>query len=216
MFRSLLIAAAALMVTACVTPRSLDLQNPAIAYKAPDKVLVGVVEDRERVKTGKPANFAGYARAYGIPNDWTVDVLTLSDKAQKGKSMSRYLSERIAAGMTSNGTEVVVVQADRVPTDAEANAILSQNGAGTLITVVDRDWHFDLNINWVGKFQFNSDVEVIVQKAGRGTVLRKNFAEKQAIQAKGEDSWPNQIVDAYKAKLEQIFNDPEVKAAIIG
>lgn len=214
MFRSVLIAAAALLVTACVTPRSIEMQNPTLGYKTTDKTLVGVAEDRQRVKDGKPKNFAGYARVYGAPVDWTVDVLTMSDKASKGKSMSDYLAERIAAGLRAGGSDVMVVHADRVPTDEEAELVMVRENAGAIVTVVNHDWHFDVNTNWVGKFQFNSDVDVVIQKRGRGTVLTKRFAENQAIQGKGEESWPNMITDAYKAKLEQIFSDPEVKAAL--
>ncbi|MBX3480684.1 MAG: hypothetical protein KF842_09795 [Caulobacter sp.] len=214
MFRSVLIAAAALLVTACVTPRSIEMQNPTLGYKAADKIMVGVVEDRQRVKDGKPPNFAGYARVYGAPVDWTVDVLTMSDKTGKGKSMSRYLAERVAAGLKSGGADVMVMQADRVATDEEADIVMARENAGAIVTIVNHDWHFDVNTNWVGKFQFNSDVDVVIQKRGRGTVLTKRFADKQAIQGEGSESWPNMITDAYKAKLEQIFNDPEVKAAL--
>lgn len=216
MFRTVLVVAAAMLATACVTPRTLQQQTPTVAYKTSGKTLVGVVEQRERVKEGKPPNFAGYVRTYGMPVDWTVDTLTLSDKSYAGRTMSTYLADRIAGGLKASGSDAVVVSATRVPTDAEAEQIMSGMGASKLITIVNRDWHFDVNTNWVGKFQFNSDVEVVIQKAGKGTVLRKTFAEKQAIQAKGEESWPNLIVDAYKAKLEQVLSDSEVRAALEG
>ncbi|RYF95532.1 MAG: hypothetical protein EON95_01085 [Caulobacteraceae bacterium] len=215
MFRVMAVAAAAMLVTACVTPRPMELQNPTVAYKASSKVLVGVVEARERVKGGKPGTFIGYIRMYGAPADLTVDVLTMAEKG-KGKTASTYLGERIAAGLKAAGSDVVVVRADREVTDAEANSILAANGGGVLLTIIDRDYHVDINANWVGKFQFNTDFEVIVQKAGKGTVLRKRFAEKAAIQAAGEDSWANQVADATKAKLQQILSDAEVQAALAG
>lgn len=215
MFRTMLVAAAAMLVTACVTPRPMEMQTPTLAYKAPSKVLVGVVEARERVQGGKPGTFIGYFRMYGAPTDLTVDILTLAEKS-KGKTASAYLGERVAAGLKAAGSDVVVVKADREVTDTEVDAILAANGGGVLLTIVDRDYHVDINGNWVGKFQFNTDFEVIVQKAGRGTVLRKRFAEKAAIQGKGEDSWANQVADATKAKLEQILTDPEVQAALAG
>ncbi|WGM39844.1 hypothetical protein [Caulobacter sp. NIBR1757] len=216
MFRTLLVAVAAMMLTACVTPRAVELQNPSIGYKASDKVLVGVVEDRPRVKAGKPNNFAGFARVYGAPMDWTVNEMTLADKTAKGKSMSLYLAERIAAGLKSGGADVMVMAASGVATDAQADEVLAANNAGVLLTVVDREWHFDVNTNWVGKFRFDSELELVVQRRGKGTVLRKTFKDSQAVQAEGDESWPNLIVDAYKAKLEEIFSDAEVKAALAG
>lgn len=213
MFRAIFVAAAAMLVTACVTPRAMELQNPTVSYKSSSKVLVGVVEARERVKAGKPAAFVGFIRMYGAPADLTTDILTLAEKG-KAKSASLYLSERVAAGLKAAGTDVVVVKADREVSDAEVDAILTANGGGVLLTIINRDYHVDINSNWVGKFQFNTDFEVIIQKAGKGTVLRKRFEEKAAIQGRGEDSWANQVADATKAKLEQILTDPEVQAAL--
>ena len=215
MLRAMFVAMAAMLVTACVTPRAMELQNPTVAYKASSKVLVGVVESRPRVQGGKPAAFIGYIRMYGAPADLTTDVLTLAEKG-KGKTVSTYLSERVAAGLKTAGSDVVVVKADREVTDAEVDAILAANGGGVLVTIIDREYHVDINANWVGKFQFNTDFEVVVQKAGKGTVLRKRFTENAAIQGKGEDSWANQVADATKAKLEQILTDPEVAAALAG
>lgn len=214
MFRTLMAVMAMCMLSACVTPISLEAQTPKLAYKAPEKMMVGVVEQRERVLAGKPANFAGYARMNGIPFDWTIKIIAGPKSPEGDKTMSQFLAGRIASGLKSGGSDVVELALAKPLSDEEATKVLTDAGAKTLVTVVDKDWHFDVNTNWVGKFKFNTDVDVIVQRVGGGTILRKSFQDSQAIQGEGDNSWPNMILAAYKAKLEQILSDPEVVAAI--
>jgi hypothetical protein len=218
MFRTVLIAAAAMLVTACVTPQPISAVTPVLSYRTtPDKLVVSVVEARERVvgAKGKPATIAGYARgAYGIPIDINIGQLAVADPSLKNASMSTYLAQRMADSLSASGSQAVVAQASRVATDAEAEQIMDTMKAGILLTVVDRNWHFDANLNWVGKVRFDTEVEIVVQRKGKGTILKKTFKDTQAVPLIADDSVANVMLLAYKAKLEQILEDPEVKVAL--
>lgn len=98
--------------------------------------------------------------------------------------------------------------------DSDASSLIQSRAADRLVTFVLREWHFDVNLNWVGKFRFDSEIEVLVQRPGEGVVLRQTYKDSQAIQGIGDKSWGNMILEAYKAKLEQIINSPEVRSAL--
>jgi hypothetical protein len=166
------------------------------------------------VREGKPANFMGYARNYGIPIDWTVQTLMYGNAADKDKTMTELLSSRIVTGLNANGGAAQAVALAQDASDAEAEALLAQHQATNLLTLHVRNWHFDVNINWVGAFRFDSDMDVIVQRAGAGTVLRETFTDSQAIQGVADNSWGNMILDAYREKLQQTLNDPDVRTAL--
>jgi hypothetical protein len=219
MFRIVTVALAAMLVTACVTPRPISDVTPTLSYKpAPGKVIVGVVEARQRVvEKGKPPTIAGYARgAYGIPMDITVGQMAIADPKLKSATMSVYLAERIADSLRAGGADAVAVNAAHELTNEEADKAMESMGASVIVTVIDLNWHFDANLNWVGKVRFDTEVEIIVQRKGQGTVLKKAFKETQAVPLIADDSLANVMLVAYRAKLEQILNDPEVKAALAG
>lgn len=207
-----LVVAAALGLAGCVTPMTAEQQSPVVSYQAQGRTLVAVVDDRARVREGKPANFLGFARVYGVPVDWTVRTIIVGE--DKDLTMSELLGERVALGLSANGgtAEAVALSADA--SDSEAEALLRQHGANNLLTLHVREWHFDVNTSWVNAFRFNSDFDVIVQRAGAGTVLRKTFTENQAIDAQADNSWGNMILAAYQSKLQQALNDSEVNTAL--
>jgi hypothetical protein len=213
MFR-LLAMAAALFVAGCVTPLTVEQQSPAVQYQVPGRTLVAVVDSRERVAQGKATNFLGFARIYGVPTDWTVETLMFGTPEDKTKTMAELLASRVVTGVNGGGGSAEAVALSEVQSDAGAQGLLQERGASSLMTLLVRNWHFDLNTSWVGRFRFETDMDVIVQRVGAGTVLRKAFAENQAIEAEGENSWGNMLLDAYRDKLAQTLNDPEVRAAL--
>lgn len=208
-----LIVAATLALAGCVTPMNAADQTPALQYTPPDRTLVAVIDERVRTEEGRPEVFAGFARSYGVPFSWTVETLMLGSKADKDLTMAQLLSARMVSGLAAGGGDVRSVTIPGALSDADARALLERESAGRLMTVQLKDWHFDLNVMWVGRFQFNSDAIVTVQNSG-GTVMTEQYAERQAIQAEGDESWPNMILAAYRAKMEQILNDEELRGAL--
>lgn len=208
-----LVVAAALGLAGCVTPMSAADQTPALQYATPNRTLVAVVDERVRTEQGRAENFAGFARTYGIPINWTVETLMLGAKEDKDKTMAELLSSRIVSGLSAQGGDVRSVALPAALADDGARELLQREQAQRLMTVVLRDWHFDFNANWVGRFQFNTDALVTVQTP-EGAILSEQFAEQAAIQAQADESWPNMILTAYRGKMEQILHDPEVRAAL--
>ena len=57
----------------CVTPVAVKDQLPKLDYTNNEEVLISVIDERERVKRGKPEDFIGVAHGvFGIPADWHV------------------------------------------------------------------------------------------------------------------------------------------------
>ena len=150
----------------------------------------------------------------GIPNDWSTDVIMVRQpRSEKGLTMAQLLSSRITSGLNASSSQAQSVTLSAPATDAAARDLLHAQQASRLVTVNLRDWHFDLNANWVGRMRFDTDADIIVQNAA-GTALNKRFTDSQAIQAIGDDLWQNLILGAYRAKLEAYFNDAELRAAL--
>jgi hypothetical protein len=213
MMRYLVLAAAACLA-GCVTPLPVADQAPVMQYSTPNRTLVAVVDDRVRTEEGRAENFAGFARNYGIPVHWTVETLMYASPEDKDKTMAQLLSSRIVSGMSVQGGDVAGVSIPAALSDDDARALLGRENAQRLMTVQLKDWHFDLNINWVGRFQFNTDAIVTVQTPEGGTILTEQFAERASIQAEGDESWGNMLLTAYREKLEQVLHDPDVRAAL--
>ncbi|MDZ4776179.1 MAG: hypothetical protein SGJ23_05265 [Alphaproteobacteria bacterium] len=203
-----------LLLAGCVTPLTAEQQQPMPGYVAPGKTVIGVVEDRARTEEGRAPTMLGYARNYGIPNHWHVKHIVRTPKEDRSKTAAQLLATRIAQGFTAKGSTVEEVAMTAPLSDSDASSLIQSRAADRLVTFVLREWHFDVNLNWVGKFRFDSEIEVLVQRPGEGVVLRQTYKDSQAIQGIGDKSWGNMILEAYKAKLEQIINSPEVRSAL--
>lgn len=204
-----------ILLAGCVTPLKVEQQTPMPAYIAPGKSIIGVVEDRPRTEQGRAPTMLGYARMlYGIPSHMHVNQIVRNPKADRSKTAAELLSTRIVQGFIANGSAVDEIAMTAPLSDTDASTLLRTRSADRLVTFVLREWHFDVNMSWVGKFRFDSEIEVVVQRPEEGVTFRQVFKESQAIQAEGSDSWGNQILEAYKAKLEQIINSPDVRAAL--
>lgn len=140
-------------------------------------------------------------------------MMMLGSKEDKRLTMAQLISKRMVVGLSAQGGDVRSVELPAALDDAGARALLDREQASRLMTVRLNDWHFDVNSSWVGRFQFNTDAMITVQTEG-GTVMSEQYAERQAIQARGEDSAINQILQAYRAKMEQILNDPDLRGAL--
>ncbi len=203
-----------LLLAGCVTPLTAEQQQPMPNYVAPGKSVVGVVESRPRTAEGREPTMLGYVRSMGIPSHMHVKHIVLNPKSDKTKTAAELLSTRITQGFTAKGSTVEEISITAPLSDAAATTLLRERSADRLVTFVLKEWHFDVNASWVGKFRFDSEIDVIVQRPGEGVVLRQNCKDSQAIQGEGDKSWANMILEAYKAKLEQIINSPEVRNAL--
>jgi len=206
-----------LFLSGCVTHIPLNEQIPSIAYNAKDILVVTVVDNRRRVDAGKPRNFVGIAHGlFGIPSDWHIDPVLSVEEGDDDRDLSQFLQYRIVNGLRQKGWEVSSLDVMKVPTPTEAESLLKENSADTLLVLQLMEWYFSINLNWVSAFNFDTNSNVIIFKGEKDKVFTKNFSGRDVIDEKADQSHQNLILMAYREQLNEILNDPEVKAALIG
>ncbi len=113
-----------LLLTGCVSHIPFDEQLPKPEYVKSGNVLVSVVDNRDRVKQGKPRNFIGVAHgSFGIPFDWSVpQVLDLAD-GDKERDLAAFLQHRLTSGLQKQGWAAQPLVLNELPSEEEAKAL---------------------------------------------------------------------------------------------
>lgn len=206
----------AVILTGCVSPIPLSEQSPSPSYTPEDKILVSVLDNREKVKAGKPENFVGVAHgAFGVPFDWHVNQVLSTDEEDRDKTLSQFIEHRLIQGLKDKGWNVESVKVTPKVLDAEIEDLLVKNSAQKLLLLNLNIWYFSINLNWVSSFNFDTDALIQVYEIHNGKVLEKTVAGRDIIEEKSSESPQNNVLRAYKAQLLEILNDPEIKHAIL-
>ena len=215
MYKLLFALLVSVYLTGCVSPIPLEQQTVVTNYVESEKVLISIVDERKKVKAGKADTFVGVAHAsFGIPVDWHVANILATEKEDKERNLSQWLAHRIVEGLNKKGWDSASVTLDNSETDAKIDSILKENDAATLIKVTLHEWYFSINLNWVSAFNFDTDAIVDIHHVNEGKLLNKQFKERDVIEESASESPQNNVMRAYRAQLEQIFNDPEVQEAL--
>lgn len=208
------LAIVVLMSTGCVTHIPLAEQVPPVGYALANPIVVSVVDERNRIKKGKPKTFIGVAHGvFGIPSDVHINVVAVED-GDKDRDLAAFLSYRLVRGLEQKGSKVTELPLSGVPSKEEALVSLTETGAESLLIFTLKEWYFSINLNWVTAFNFDSDTDVTIYRAGSGKVLEKNIAARDVIDAQASQSYQNHILMAYRDRLAKILADPEVQKAL--
>ena len=199
----------------CVTPVAVKDQLPKLDYTNNETVLISVIDERGRVKRGKPEDFIGVAHGvFGIPADWHVGQVLATEEGDEDRDLSDWLEYRIVNGLNKEGWQSRALDLNSLPDIDEAESRLIEEDASWLIALVLNEWYFSINLNWVTAFNFDTDANLHVFHIGGGKVLSKSFIGRDVIEEKGSESPQNNILGAYRAQLQQIFNDEALQNAL--
>ncbi len=213
--RTLFAVLGAAVLTGCVTHIPFDQQLPKPQYTKSGDVLISVIDNRDRVKAGKPRNFIGVAHgSFGIPFDWTVPLVLDVEDGDKTRDLSAFLQHRLTNGLQKQGWAAKPVNLTSVPSDEEAKALLLQNHADSLIVLDIKEWYFSINLNWVSDFNFDTDTDVSVFRSERGRVAERQVKERDVITVTSDSSPQNNILGAYREQLKQLMEDSAVQTAL--
>lgn len=216
MYRVIFLLLVGFNITACVSPIPLEEQTLKANYVKQDKVLISVVDERNKVKAGKDKSFVGVAHAsFGIPVDWHVNDILATEKTDKGKNLSDWLENRIVMGLTTKGWQAEKVDLDNGEKESDINSLLKEKQAQTLIKLTLHEWYFSINLNWVTAFNFDTNTMVDIHHVDQGKHFSKQFKERDVIEESASESPQNNVIRAYRDQLQQMFNDPEVQAALM-
>ncbi|WP_226642121.1 hypothetical protein [Microbulbifer variabilis] len=215
MLKKIALLTLAIMVTACVSPVSLDEQSVAPEYQTKESILISVIDQRQRVIEGKKKTFVGKAHAsFGIPVDWHVKQVLATEPGDKEKNLAQFLQSRLVYGLNTSGWNAAEVDLDEIPEETTIKQLMEEKNATKMINLVLNEWYFSINLNWVSAFNFDTDTSVLVYDLEDGQLLTKNLKERDVIEEKANQSPQNNILLAYKAQLDQIINDEEVRGVM--
>jgi hypothetical protein len=217
MFKRFFFFVFSLCLTGCVTHIPLNEQVPVIEYKNNDRLIVSVVDDRQRIKDGKARDFIGVAHAaFGIPVDWHVKHVLAVEEGDKERDLSQWLQYRVVKGLENKGWNVIGLELESVPDKVQAKSILEDNNSVKFLLMQIKEWYFSINLNWVSAFNFDTDTNVIIYEINNGEILSKNFSGRDVIDEKASESPQNNILRAYRDQLVEILSDQEVKNSLVG
>lgn len=215
MYKSLAMAFAIFILTGCVSPIPLHEQTPSPEYKNEQPILISVIDNRKKVKEGKPETFVGRAHAtFGIPVDWSVEQILATDKGDKELTLTQWLQKRIVKGLTEKGWQVTPVNFKTVPTETIASYTLTEQESQQLLVLNLQEWFFSINLNWVSSFNFDTHVDTYLFDKEAGLTYQKTTQERDVIEEQGSESPQNNILRAYHDQLLQLLSDPALKAQI--
>lgn len=216
MLRLAFITLALLSLQACVTPIPLSEQSPNLDFSKDGKLLVSVIDQRERVNKGKKDTFVGVAHgSFGIPVDWHVKNVLATEKLDMNRNLSQFLEHRITTGLNQRGWNAEAVDFSQVPSNEAAIEKMTDAEATSLLVLNLNEWYFSINLNWVTAFNFDTNSDVVVYHLQDGNVLNKNFTGRDVIEETASESPQNNVLRAYRDQLLEMFNDPDVRAALL-
>lgn len=213
--RVLAVVVLAATSSACVSHIPLAQQVPATTYVGRQPLLVSVIDERRRVKDGKPRNFIGVAHgAFGIPVDWNVKTVLAVEDGDKNRDLAQFLQFRIVRGLGDKGWQAAEYPLAAIPGSGELGKLQAERPGHSLLLMRLNEWYFSINLNWVTAFNFDSDVDVLVFDATGNKVLEKNLAARDVVDEQASQSPQNHILMAYRDRLAKILEDPDVRAAL--
>jgi len=205
----------ALLVTACVAPIPIKDQAPKVSYPANEKVALVVIDARPILKEDKkPPTYIGVAHTvFGIPTDMQV-YPWVALKEEKNLTLAQGLEQRIADALQGSGASVVRVDAEAHVDSTSAKRAAQGLDADRIMLITLDQWSVNINLNWVGSFDFDWGYSVdIFDKAG---VQMTSFKEsgQDVIKEHASDSPRNMITAAWRARLEKLFERPDVRQSL--
>jgi hypothetical protein len=205
----------ALLLTACVAPIPIKDQAPKVAYSASEKIALVVIDARPILKEEKkPPTYIGVAHTvFGIPTDMHV-YPWVALKEEKDFTLAQGLEQRITAALQGIGAGVVRVDAGAHADAASARRAAQGLDADRIMLITLNEWSVNINLNWVGSFDFDWGYGVdIFDKAGAPITSFKDSGQ-DVIKEHASDSPRNMITAAWRARLEKLFERPEVREAL--
>jgi hypothetical protein len=205
----------AAMLAACVAPIPIKDAAPKMSYATSDKVAVAVVDSRPILKTEKkPATYIGVARAvFGIPTDMQV-YPWVALKEEKSLTLAQELEQRIADALQSTGANVVRLDAGAHADMESARRAMQGLGADRVMLISLDEWAVDVNLSWVGSFDFDWGYTVTIFDNTGAQIATFKDSGKDVVKEQGSDSPHNMITAAFRARLEKLLDRAEVRSGL--
>jgi hypothetical protein len=200
----------------CVTPIPVHDQAITPSYAGPGTLLVAVVDERAEVlKEGKAPTYLGRAHVtFGIPMDINVHPWVNEDSAKKAQTLAQALEERIVVGMNERGWKVVAANLASAPAAEQIPQLLHARGADRLLILRLTAWSVNVNLNWVGSFDFDWGYAVAVLGPQANVLLSFSDTGQDVVELQSSQSPANSVRLAFRARLTTLFERPDLQSAL--
>ena len=208
------VAVTALLV-ACVAPIPIKDQAPKASYTVSNGVAVAVIDARTVLKAeNKKPTYIGRAHGvFGIPQDMQV-YPWVALKEEKDLTLAQELEARMADALQAMGARVVRLDAGAHADAASARSAAQALGADRLLLITLDAWEVNVNLNWVGSFDFDWGYTLeISDRAGAQLAMFRDSGQ-DVVKEHASDSPRNMVTAAFRARLEKLLERPEVSSGL--
>jgi len=207
--------ALALSLAACVAAIPIKDQAPKVSYVLNEKIALALIDMRPELKVDKkPPTYLGHAHvSFGIPVDMQV-YPTVALKDEKNFTLAQELEQRIAEGLQASGATVLRIPAEAHVDMAAAQLAAQGLGADRLMLISLDAWYVDINMNWVGSFDFDWGYTVKICDGAGAQISTIKDSGQDVVKEKASDSPRNMITAAYRAREEKLLERADVRAAL--
>ena len=206
---------AIVLLSGCVAHIPKAEQSPDLSYLYDDRIIISVIDERKRVRTGKPENYIGVTHGlYGIPTDILVYPWIAHEEENKNQTLAQALEERIVFGLEDEGWNVVGGAFASRPSEQKMLGRLRAEAAETLLILTLKEWYVSINLNWVTAFNLDWNVTVDTFDRDAKTLGSTSVSGRDTIDEDASDSFPNMIRRAYRDRLARILEEAEVREAL--
>lgn len=199
----------------CVTPIPLEQEAPDLSYKSTYPIVISIVDERDVLKQGKEPTYIGRAHgAFGIPSDMHTYPWFVTDKGKKKQTLAEAVEERIVFGLNDEGWKMIPSDQAEPTSKAEAKSVLTSNGAHRLLILTITQWFVSVNLNWVTAFNFDWGYRFDVRDEMGDTVSTFSDSGRDVVDEDAKQSPQNTIKMAFRDRLIQILENPQLKSAL--
>lgn len=189
-----------------LTPETTAMRVPHRAGQNVKSVKIVVAENRPYVVSGdKSERFEGLTReVYGIP---------ISRETNDGKTMSRYLAERLKVGFDRSGFNAAILDVPKGQNVSNLKSIGGGSNTDLTFFIDMRDWRYDM-----GGFRpsFKFDITILIYAKDKGVIAQEDFSGVERMPTGGWKHFKSRYAELYQTIFDSIFLSERIANGLRG
>ena len=195
------------LLMSCAISRKVEYEN--VAANVPsfkEHIGIGTWDQREQILNGaRQIDFVGYMRS--------TAGIAYPMGTSSGKPFADVVSSSVAASFSKKGNTTSIVAVSYADKENLILEKLKKTRSDRLVLIRCNQFHTD----GYGAISLLFDLQLNIFSPGGDLLKQKTFSGKRELggsKAWGAGKFKEYIPEGYKKLLEEIFNDPEIVAAL--
>ena len=201
---------------------SIEEQCPKACYSVPNKLVVSVIDERDRLSSRKPKTFVGQLfDDFTVPSDILVQSWTVPSEDTVEQSAAEAIEERLVLGLQASEWNVESAGWSARPTAQEIATRLATSNAENLLLLSLTRWYlrvatpdFAMSFSWQYTLQiYNATGESFAAFSDAGT----DVVDKAHLHSGRQgmlSTYREYLLLTYRDRLTQILERNDVRAAL--